>query len=230
MESLLVWLCELGPHAPLIIFALLVVTGFSLPISEDLLLLASGALASTILPEYTVQLFCAAFFGSFISDFIAYGLGRMVGDKIYQMKAASKMHRLAAFYKKYGVLTLFVGRCIPFGIRNGIFMTAGAAKMQFYKFVITDGISCLGFSAVLFYLAYTCGKNYDALAHSVHQTSVLVGIVVLVCMLMGAAIYFFKKRRQTNVPELEVESIEALEELKSQQLTLDQMTIEQALT
>lgn len=194
MESLLVWLCELGPHAPLIIFALLVITGFSLPISEDLLLLASGALASTILPEYTLELFCAAFFGSFISDCIAYGLGRMVGDKIYQMKAANKMHRLAAFYKKYGVLTLFVGRCIPFGIRNGIFMTAGAAKMRFYTFLLTDAISCFGFSALLFYLSYSCGKNYDALAASVHQTSVLVGLGVLACLLVAGAWYFIKRR------------------------------------
>lgn len=219
MESLLVWLVELGPHAPLIIFALLVITGFSLPVSEDLLLLASGALASTILPEYAVQLFCAAFFGSFISDCIAYGLGRMVGDKIYQMKAANKMHQLAAFYKKYGVLTLFVGRCIPFGIRNGIFMTAGAAKMRFYKFVITDGVSCFGFSSLLFYLAYSCGKNYDALAASVHQTSVLVGIAVLASALIIGVLYYLRKRRQS---ELEAVTIE--------QLVTDQITIEHAVT
>jgi membrane protein DedA with SNARE-associated domain len=196
MESLFTWLCDVGPYAPLIIFALLVVTGFSLPVSEDLLLLASGALASTLLPEYTVELFCAAFFGSFISDCIAYGLGRMVGDKIYQMKAQEKMVRLATFYKKYGVLTLFVGRLIPFGIRNGIFMTAGAAKMQFYKFLISDGIACLGFSACLFYLAYSCGKNYEALAGSVHETSVLIGIVVLVTIALGSLIYFLVKRRK----------------------------------
>src|SRR5690242_6172183 len=149
MESLLTWFCDVGPHAPLIIFALLVITGFSLPLSEDLLLLASGVLASTILPEYTVELFCAAYFGSFIADCIAYGLGRMVGDRIYQLKSSDKILRVQAFYKKYGVLTLFVGRLIPFGIRNAIFMTAGAAKMQFYKFVISDGVACLAFSSLL---------------------------------------------------------------------------------
>jgi len=192
MESLFTWLSEVGPYAPLIIFALLVVTGFSLPVSEDLLLLASGALASTILPEYTVELFCAAFFGSFISDCIAYGLGRMVGDKIYQMKAPEKMLRLASFYKKYGVLTLFVGRLIPFGIRNGIFMTAGAAKMQFYKFLLADGIACLGFSALLFYLAYSCGKNYESISDSIN----LVGLFVLVSIALGALFYFWAKRKK----------------------------------
>ncbi|MBS0633887.1 MAG: DedA family protein [Verrucomicrobia bacterium] len=199
MEPLLQWLCDVGPAAPLIIFALLVITGFSLPVSEDLLLIASGVLASTVLPEYTLQLFLAAFFGSFISDCIAYGLGRIVGDKIYQMKAAQKMHRLASFYKKYGVLTLVVGRCIPFGIRNGVFMTAGAAKMQFYKFFIADAIACFGFSSLLFYLAYTCGKNYEALAASVHETGVLVGLGVLVALIGVGCYYFFVKRQKVAV-------------------------------
>ena len=207
MESLLLWLCEHGQNAPLIIFGLLIVTGFSLPVSEDLILISSGVLASTILPEYTLQLFCAAYFGSFISDCIAYGLGRMVGDKAYKMKTASKMHRMAAFYKKYGVLTLFVGRCIPFGIRNGIFMTAGAAKMKFYKFFISDGIACFIFSATLFYLAYSCGKNYEALAASVHQTGVLVGICLLVCLLLAGSYYFIAKRKKP-IQEIQPQEIQ----------------------
>lgn len=190
MDSLLVWLSEVGPHAPLIIFALLAITGFSMPLSEDLLLLASGALASTILPEYTVELFCAAFFGSFLSDCIAYALGRMVGDKIYQ--TSDKMHKLAAFYSKYGVLALIVGRCIPFGVRNGVFMTAGAAKMKFYKFFLSDALSCLAFSGLLFYLAYTCGKNYESLAASIHN----VGIAALVAVVVGGAIFYIVRRRK----------------------------------
>ncbi len=196
MESLLSWLHEVGPHAPWIIFALLVVTGFSLPVSEDVLLLASGVLASTILPEYTVELFCAAYFGSFIADCIAFGLGRMVGDRINQLKSQDKIQRVRMFYKKYGVLTLFVGRLIPFGIRNAIFMTAGAAKMRFYKFLISDGIACLGFSSLLFYLAYSCGKNYESLSTSVHQTSAFVGATILLLVAIGALVYYLKKRKK----------------------------------
>ncbi|MCE5293335.1 MAG: VTT domain-containing protein [Chlamydiales bacterium] len=198
MESLVTWFCEHGPYAPLVIFGLLVITGFSIPVSEDLILLASGALASTVLPEYTIALFCAAFFGSFISDCVAYGLGRVVGIKM----KSKKMVRLAAFYKKFGILTLFVGRCIPFGIRNGIFMTAGAGKMKFYKFLLTDGIACFLFSLLLFYLGFTCGKNYDALAASVHQTSVIVGIITLVCVALSVAFYYLTKR--TKVQEISV--------------------------
>jgi len=201
MESWVVWLCELGPYAPLIIFGLLIVTGFSLPVSEDLLLLASGALASTLLPHLTVQLFFAAFLGSYFSDCIAFGLGRLFGEKLHQVKSAKQMNRLSSFYKKYGILTLFVGRLIPFGFRNGIFMCAGAGSMRFRTFLISDGIACLGFSGLLFFLAYSAGKNYEALASSVHQASLAVGLVVLACV-AALTVYFITKKKRAHQTEV----------------------------
>ena len=122
-----------------------------------------------------------------------------MGKKVYQLKTSDKMVRLASFYKRYGVLTLFVGRCIPFGFRNGIFMTAGAAKMKFYKFLLTDGAACFAFSALLFYLAYSCGQNYDALAASVHKTSVLVGITVAVISLAVITYYYLARRKKATI-------------------------------
>ena len=197
MESLLSWLTELGPHAPLIIFALLMVTGFSLPVSEDLILLASGILASTILPEYVVQLFLAAYLGSFLSDCIAFGLGRLFGEKINTLKTDGKMQRLARFYEKYGFWTLFVGRCIPFGVRNGIFMTAGAGKMKFRTFLISDGLACLGFSGLLFFLAYSAGTHYDSLVATVQQTSFVVGLVFL-AFIGSISLYLLTKRKKAR--------------------------------
>src|SRR5262245_29989718 len=161
MEFLVQWLFENGEYAPLVIFGLLMITGFSFPVSEDLLLIISGVLASTVIPERTLQLFLAAFLGSFFSDGIAYGMGRLFGAKV----CANKWEKLTLFYEKYGVLTLMVGRCIPFGLCNGIFMSAGAGKMPFGKFALSDGIACLLFSLSIFSLAYICGKNYEVLSN-----------------------------------------------------------------
>lgn len=192
MEALLVWLYELGPIAPLIIFAGLIITGFSLPLSEDLLIIASGVLASTVLSDYTLELFAACFLGSFLADCVAYLLGRLFGDKL-AIKKETRMQKLSSFYEKYGFWALFVGRCIPFGIRNGIFMTAGAAKMPFRKFLLSDGIACAGFSSLLFFLAYSCGKNYEVLLSYVQQTSYAIGISV--CILIAAILLYRKLRR-----------------------------------
>ena len=43
---------------------------------------------------------------------------------------------MMGFYKKYGALTLVIGRFIPFGVRNAIFLTSGISKMPFAKFFI----------------------------------------------------------------------------------------------
>ena len=39
------------------------------------------------------------------------------------------------YYTKYGVVTLLIGRFIPFGVRNCLFVTAGIGKMRFWKFI-----------------------------------------------------------------------------------------------
>lgn len=197
MESIVLWLCENSNQAPFLIFFLLVVAGFSLPISEDLLVLASGVVASTVLPEKTIQLFLAALFGSYISDAIAYGLGRFFGDKLYKLKwfqkRQSQGQMLSQFYKKYGVWALVIGRCIPFGLRNGIFMTAGAAKMHFGRFMLSDGIACLAFSGALFSLAYSFGSNSESLYGHVQWGGIIIGVIALLVVSVFAFISWRRK-------------------------------------
>ena len=62
IESMAQWLTVHADHAPLFVFGLLLLAGFSLPISEDLLVIVSGVVASTVIPEQTVPLFIAVFF------------------------------------------------------------------------------------------------------------------------------------------------------------------------
>jgi membrane-associated protein len=199
IEPLLLWLCEHAENAHWIIFWMLVIAGFSLPISEDLLLIASGVLASTIMPERTVHLFFAALLGSYLSDWIAYGIGRGLGSKIYAMKwfARAKKERLEAFYQKYGFWTLMVGRCIPFGLRNGIFMAAGAGKMPFGRFLLIDGLACLLFSTCLFYLAYVGGQNYEILYKYVYQA----GVIVLAIIAFSVLFFWLKYRRRIGTKD-----------------------------
>jgi membrane protein DedA with SNARE-associated domain len=197
MESLLFWLTQHSDIAPLLIFGLLVIAGFSLPISEDLLLIAGGVLASTVMPEKTIELFLAVFLGSYASDIIAYVLGRHFGEKIYSMKRLSasgqkKLDALRAFYVKHGIWALMIGRCIPFGLRNGIFMTAGAGKMHLGKFLLSDAIACALFSSTLFYLAYSFGSNFDELSSYVHHG----GIIALCIALIAGLIFFIMARRK----------------------------------
>ena len=124
IESMAQWLAIHADYAPFFVFGLLLLTGCSFPISEDALVIASGVLASTVMPEQTAPLFAAVFLGSYLSDWIAYWIGRLLGTKLTCLPmlrrtlSAERKRVVERFFHRYGVLTLFIGRMIPFGVRK----------------------------------------------------------------------------------------------------------------
>jgi membrane protein DedA with SNARE-associated domain len=200
VESLLEWLSLHADQAHYIIFGLLVVTGLSVPISEDAMLIVSGILASTVIPDHTLHLFLGVFLGCFASDCIAYGLGRHFGKRLTRSRwsffslSESRVRRLNVFYKRYGFWTLFVGRFIPFGVRNGIFMTAGAGKMAFSYFALVDGISCLIFSSIVFFASYSCAQNYESVQYFMHHGGRLLLLAVCIAVASFVGLKMWRRR------------------------------------
>lgn len=182
-------------YAPWIIFGALMLAGFNIPISEDLMLITAGVLAGTVMHEQKYQLFLFAFMGCYFSDWEAYWLGRLLGRRMFYIRWFSKMVKLRRlrqaerFYSKYGMYTLLVGRFIPFGVRNVLFVTAGVSKMHFGKFISSDGIACLISNLTLFYIAYSCGKNYDVLMRHLTGWHLMAVLVMGVCTIIGVVVY-----------------------------------------
>ena len=185
IESIAQWLSIHADHAPFFVFGLLLLAGFSFPISEDVLVIVSGVLASTVIPEKTIPLFIAVFLGSYLSDWIAYWIGRLLGTKLSKLSmfrrtlSIERRHIVERFFRRYGFLTLCIGRMIPFGVRNSVFMAAGAGKMNFGKFLLGDGLSCLLFSSVVFFLAFHAGENYDKLQRFLSSMGYVAACVAL---------------------------------------------------
>ncbi len=151
--------------APYLIFGLLFLAGFNIPVSEDVMLFISAILAAKN-PEYMPQLFIGVFLGAYISDLICYAvMGRYLGSKIFKMKlfasmaSPEKIDKVHSFYEKYGIITLLVGRFIPFGVRNALFLTAGLGKMNAWKFALSDLLACTISCVTFFWLYYTYGNT-----------------------------------------------------------------------
>lgn len=165
MEAFLDFVQGNVQFAPLAFFGLLLLAGFNLPISEDLMLLSSALIAIKN-PHLKEQLFFGVFFGAYFSDLICYGfIGRYLGDKIFKIKffanmiSTEKLNKVNDFYNRYGVLTLIIGRFIPFGVRNALFITAGLGKMNAWKFAISDFIACVISCTFFFWLYFTYGES-----------------------------------------------------------------------
>ena len=182
--------------APYFICALLLLAGLNLPVSEDLMLFVSGVLASQY-PSYTIPLFLGVFIGSYASDLICYAVfGRFLGQKIFETKFFSKDRRLKRlkkieeFYNRYGNLTLFFGRFIPFGVRNALFISAGLSKMSAWKFATIDFFSCI-ISSTSYFLLY---KNFGpSIFPYVKQGKIMAISLLFILIILG--LIFWKRKK-----------------------------------
>ncbi|MDI1230662.1 MAG: DedA family protein [Methylobacter sp.] len=184
------------PYAPYIIFGALMLAGLNIPISEDAMLFVSAVLASTY-PDYLVQFFIAVYLGAYLSDLVCYWLGRILGAKLFEIRffanrvSAQRIGKIHLFYEKHGLITILVGRFIPFGVRNGLFLTAGLGRMNFLKFALADLTACTITTISYFSLYYHYGNSVIDYIKTGNK------IVFAVAVTLTAIIYYlFKKPRR----------------------------------
>lgn len=195
------FLFEHAPFAHYYFFGLLMLAGINVPISEDLLMILGGVISATMVPQNTMKIFIALFLGAYISDWVAYGIGRVIGPKVFRSKWFGKLAkkdrpaRIGAFYKKYGAIVLLIGRFIPFGVRNALFITAGMGKMPFLRFLIFDGIACILSNSTLFFLAYQFGKNYQIILEKLKAFNLILFAIFLIAVI--GTIWYKKAKKAT---------------------------------
>jgi len=177
-------------------FGLLLLAGINFPISEDLVFIISASIAATVIPENKYLIFMGCFLGAYISDIIAYLLGRYALPILFKINlfnrksTRKKIVRIEFYFNKYGVKTLFFGRFIPFGVRNMLFLTAGMVKFNFLKFILTDLAALTITSSLLFFLGYKFGENIDVIKHHLNNYKIAVFVIFLISL----QIFIIKKR------------------------------------
>lgn len=201
MESFIQLLQDHAANAHFLIFFFLLLAGFNVPISEDLMVIIAASLAASAVPENTYLLFTFTFLGCYLSDWICYGIGRKFGKRLWEFSwfartiPKKRLDDTKVFYEKYGFLTLLVGRFIPFGVRNCLFLSAGMGKMPFKKFLFSDGIACFTSNLTLFYLTYTFNKNINHFFYYVKQFNLFLFLFFVVTIIAGV---WYKRRNRVR--------------------------------
>ncbi len=196
MEELLQFIQAHIHYAHWIIFGALLLAGLNIPVSEDGMLFISGVLASHY-PDHLIRLFSAVYLGAYFSDLICYMLGRKFGPKLFEIKFFANMvpperiDKIHNFYEQYGIVTLLIGRFIPFGVRNGLFLTAGLGKMDFQKFALADLLACTISTVVFFTLYYHFGNT--VIEYVKQGNIMLFGLVAI-----GIGVYFYLKNQRKD--------------------------------
>ncbi|HPE85571.1 MAG TPA: DedA family protein [Chlamydiales bacterium] len=193
MEALANFISAHQSYAHWLIFGSILLAGFGIPISIDVVMICSALLAANIIPENVGILFSFTLVGCLLSAWIAYWLGRTAGPKLIKLPvlrtalSEKRLEKTKAFYQKYGFWTFIVGRFIPFGVRNCIFMSSGLSRMAFWKFALFDFIACALWASIAFYAFYSACSNYSTLVGHVKIVNITifstfaVAVIGLVC-------------------------------------------------
>lgn len=204
MEAILDYLCAHADQAHLVIVGLLLLAGLNMPFSEDLLVIAGGMITATCVPERLWLMFSWIYAGCVVSAYIAYSLGRLLGPHVHKIPwihhavSPERVESLGAWLRRFGLLTFFIGRMIPFGVRNALFITCGLSRMPFLSFAWRDALSALFSTSLLFYLGFLFGGNYETLVTYLHTYEKFILLMVSILAVAWLVRICFRKYYKTS--------------------------------
>jgi membrane protein DedA with SNARE-associated domain len=155
------------------IFLVLFGAGMGLPIPEEAPVIAAGALAHEDVIRWWIAL-PVCLLGVLSGDIALYWVGHHWGEKILDWRmvrrvlSRSREEQLLAGYRRHGVKIVFTARHVV-GLRAAAFLTAGIARVPFWKFMAVDGAAALVGVPVGFGIAFLFTDQIKGVLADVHR-------------------------------------------------------------
>lgn len=144
--------------------------------------------------------------GSLVGSLIAYYVG-YYGGRPFILKhgknffiSEEKFNKADHIFNKYGGGAVFFGRLLPI-IRTFISLPAGIARMDIKKFVLFSLVGMIPWNAVLIYLGFKFGKNYDTIIHPIFKKFEYVIVVLIVLAILLLVFRSIRSRRKKKNTE-----------------------------
>lgn len=206
MDSAMAFLQSLqGIEAYALLLALLVGSGFGLPVNEDILLLLAAALTLKGVME-PVPLIAVAWFGLLTADSLIFYWGRRFGAQLLRHRFLSgfvpeaRLVAMQATMQRFGPAYIFCVRFMP-GLRTALMLVAGSLKMPYRYLLVYDGAAALVELPLLVYgVRYVGGRWEEILALVQRFQGVLVPGIVIALLALGLWRYWssWRKRGASN--------------------------------
>jgi membrane-associated protein len=168
--------------------------GFFLP--GDSILFSAGLVAAAHGNINIVILVTAIFLAAFFGDQVGFVIGRVVGRPYLDKRESPRIQRMIAksesFYEKYGWWAVVIARYFPW-IRTFVPPIAGAAKMNYYKFLSANALG-----AFLWGVGITLAGFYAATVPWVKSSSYAIAAFFITASLISVLV---KNRRHPQEPQ-----------------------------
>lgn len=194
-----------GPTPYFLVFGVLLLCGFGLPIPEDITLIAGGLLAYYGICNLWVMI-AVGLVGVMLGDSIMFFLGLKYGRKImkkrfFQSLIPEDRLKLASerFNKKGSKRILFFARFMP-GLRAPMFFSAGLLHVPFWKFFLMDGLAALISVPAIVGAIYYFGDQIDLVIRWIKKVEHGIIFVAFAVVLLGVAKWWWAHRK-TKTPK-----------------------------
>ena len=199
-----------------VVFGVLVLCGFGLPLPEDIILVTGGLLAWRASPLEEATL------ASMVRDpgllaMVGFGLGGILaGDSIIFFAGRKLGHRVAEFgplrriitpqkltdaetlLRRRGNVVVVIARFLP-GLRAPTYFTVGHAKLPYWEFLLFDGVAALVSAPLWVCLGFYFGSNIaEALVTASRFGNYILVAVLVVVAAIG--LRWWQRRRAAAPP------------------------------
>jgi membrane-associated protein len=168
-----------------------ILLGFFLP--GDSVLFSAGLVTAARSDTNIAVLVILIFIAAFLGDQVGYVLGRMVGRPYLERNPSPRIGRMVArsekFYGHSGWWAVVAARFFPW-VRSFVPPIAGAAKMNYYKFLSANALG-----ALLWGVGITLAGFYSARFPWVKGSSYAIATFFITASLISATWNYFRAKR-----------------------------------
>jgi membrane protein DedA with SNARE-associated domain len=122
---------------------------------------------------------------SILGDATGYGLGRVVGQRLFARQRGWSRHltaqreRAQALFDRWGAVTIVISRTLASHLSSVLSLLAGLARYPLALFLLLDAIGRVIWTSAYFALGYTIGGHFDTASDFLTNTSILLLCLVV---------------------------------------------------
>jgi membrane protein DedA with SNARE-associated domain len=177
-------------------------TGLGLPIPEEAPIMAAGVLAQEQVIRWWIAL-PVCLIGVLSGDMVLYWVGHHWGERILDWRpvrwvlSKEREDRLKNAYYRHGVKILFTARHVV-GLRAAAFLTAGIAKVPFWRFIAADTAAALIGVPVSFGVAFVFADQLERVLADVHRVERWLALYALIAIAVWLAYLAYRQYRRNG--------------------------------
>jgi membrane protein DedA with SNARE-associated domain len=182
------------------ILVTLLLGSLGVPIPEEMPIAAAGILSHEGLARWWLAL-PVCLLGVLSGDVVLYWVGRHWGEHVLAWRVVrwvltpAREDALVTAYREHAMKTVAMARHVV-GLRAAAFLTAGIARVPFWKFLVADAGAAAVSVPFVFGLAYFFTDQIYAILADVHRVERWAALAALVGLVAGVVVYVVRLNRR----------------------------------